>query len=114
WTLTNYSQDLSHPIPTNPAETVNWTTLAYHMAPSEDAISRKICWTIEHYSSAASAFVYGSAHWIVVRGYSADPAPTNVDDLGFSIDHFYVNNPWPPVPSAELEALGTEIGRAHV
>lgn len=105
WTLTNYSQGLPHAIPTNPSETVNWTTLAYHMATSEDAISRKICWTIEHYTIAASALVYGWAHWIVVRGYSADRAPTNVDDLGFSIDHFYVNNPWPPTPSASNSAL---------
>jgi Peptidase_C39 like family len=105
WTLTNYSQGLPHAIPSNPGETVNWTTLAYHMATSEDAISRKICWTIEHYTIAPTALVYGSDHWIVVRGYSADRAPTNVDDLGFSIDHFYVNNPWPPTPSASNSAL---------
>jgi hypothetical protein len=54
WTLTNYSQGLPHAIPSNPGETVNWTTLAYHMATSEDAISRKICWTIEHYTIAPS------------------------------------------------------------
>jgi hypothetical protein len=100
WTLTDLSQGRSHPIPSDPEETVNWTTLAYHEATSEDAISRKLCWTIEHYTIAPTALVYGSAHWIVVRGYAADRAPTSAIDPGFAIDHFYVNNPWPPVPSA--------------
>src|SRR3954453_3805568 len=38
---------------------------------SEDAISRKIAWTIHHYQVAPIALVYGWQHWIVVRGYQA-------------------------------------------
>jgi hypothetical protein len=100
WTLNTLSGGHPHPIPSNPEETVDWAFLGYHEATSEDAISRKICWTIQHYTIAPIALVYGSAHWIVVRGYAADRAPVNGVDPGFSIDHFYVNNPWPPVPSA--------------
>ena len=66
---------------------------------SEDAISRKIAWTLEHYGVATCALVYGSAHWIVVRGVRASDAPKSSSDTSYSIDHFRVNNPWPPVPS---------------
>jgi hypothetical protein len=105
WTLGTYSNGLAHPTPANPAEHVNWATLAYSQAASEDAISRKICWTIEHYRIAPVALVYGWAHWIVVRGYAANQAPVNAADPAIVIDHFEVNNPWPPVPSATTPAL---------
>jgi hypothetical protein len=66
---------------------------------SEDAISRKIVWTIHHYQVAPIALVFGSGHWIVVRGFDASAAPANYGDTSYAIDGFYVNNPWPPVPS---------------
>jgi hypothetical protein len=66
---------------------------------SEDAISRKICWTIHHYQVAPVALVYGWAHWIAVRGYSASAAPANYADNSYTITAFDVNNPWPPTPS---------------
>ena len=65
---------------------------------TEDAISRMICWTIHHYQVAPVAMVFGSAHWIVVRGYSATAAPTSSVDIGYTISGFDVNNPWPPTP----------------
>src|SRR5947207_1720570 len=64
----------------------------------EDAISRMIVWTIHHYQVAPVAMVFGSAHWIVVRGYTATAAPTGSIDTTYSIDGFDVNNPWPPTP----------------
>ncbi len=67
---------------------------------NEDLISRKICWTIHHYQVAPIAMVFGSAQWIVVRGYDASAAPTNYADNSYTITAFNVNNPWPPVPSS--------------
>jgi len=66
---------------------------------SEDLISRKLCWTIEHYDVAPVALVFGSAHWIVIRGYEASAAPTSSGDNSYSIIAFDVNNPWPPTPA---------------
>lgn len=43
--------------------------------------------------------VYGSDHWIVVRGYTASATPQNSGDVGYSISGFDINNPWPPTPS---------------
>jgi hypothetical protein len=54
WTLNTLSGGHPHPIPSNPEETVDWAFLGYHEATSEDAISRKICWTIQHYTIRGS------------------------------------------------------------
>ena len=72
---------------------------ALYSLASEDAISRKLCWTIHHYSVAAVAMVYKGDHWLVVRGYEASAAPTDSADTSYTITAFDVNNPWPPVPS---------------
>jgi hypothetical protein len=66
---------------------------------TEDAISRMVAWTIHHYQVAPIAMVFGSNHWITVRGYSASAAPNNSGDISYTIDSFDVNNPWPPTPS---------------
>lgn len=66
---------------------------------TEDAISRMIVWTIHHYRISPVAMVFGSAHWIVVRGYTASAHPTSSGDVGYTISGFDVNNPWPPTPS---------------
>ena len=65
---------------------------------NEDAIARMICWTIHHYQVAPVAMVFGSAHWIVVRGYTATAAPVSSVDTSYTISGFDVNNPWPPTP----------------
>jgi hypothetical protein len=65
---------------------------------NEDSISRKIAWTIHHYQVAPIALVYGWAHWIVVRGYTASTEPTSSYDTSYTISAFDVNNPWPPTP----------------
>jgi hypothetical protein len=65
---------------------------------TEDAISRMIAWTIHHYKISPIAMVYGWAHWITVRGYTASAAPSNSGDVGYTISGFDVNNPWPPTP----------------
>jgi len=66
---------------------------------SEDLASRKLCWTIHHYQVGPVAMVFGSAHWIVVRGYEASQAPSSSADTSYSISAFDVNNPWPPTPT---------------
>lgn len=69
---------------------------------TEDAISRKLIWTIHHYQVAPVALVFGGDHWIVVRGYEASAAPTSSADTDYTISAFEVNNPWPPAPSFYL------------
>lgn len=66
---------------------------------NEDTISRKIIWTIHHYQVAPIALVFGWAHWIVVRGYTASAAPATAGDTAYTISAFDVNNPWPPTPT---------------
>jgi hypothetical protein len=87
WTLNNR----------RPAAFTNY--FALFALANEDAISRKIAWTIHHYQVAPVALVYGWAHWIVVRGYQASNHPTASNDASYSITAFNVNNPWPPVPT---------------
>jgi hypothetical protein len=66
---------------------------------SEDAISRKIAWTIHHYQVAPIAMVYGWAHWIVVRGYESDEPPSSSSDTSYALTGLFINNPWPPTGS---------------
>lgn len=65
---------------------------------TEDAISRMIAWTIHHYRVSPIAMVYGSNHWIVVRGYTASGTPSHSGDVGYMLSGFDINNPWPPTP----------------
>jgi len=78
---------------------------ALYALDSEDLISRKLCWTIHHYQVAPIALVYGWAHWIVVRGYTASAHPASSGDNSYTIDAFDINNPWPPSPSFYDPAL---------
>lgn len=66
---------------------------------NEEAISRKICWTIHHYQVAPISLIFGAQHWIVVRGFDASDAPASSGDTSYSITAFDINNPWPPSPS---------------
>lgn len=75
------------------------TYFALDALSTEDAISRMIAWTIHHYKVAPIALVFGSAHWIVVRGYTATAAPSSSTDTSYAIEGFDVNNPWPPTPA---------------
>ena len=66
---------------------------------TEDAISRMIAWTIHHYRVSPIAMVFGSAHWIVVRGYTTSATPSSSADVSYTISGFDINNPWPPTPT---------------
>lgn len=78
-------------------------TFSLFALDNEDAISRKIVWTIFHYEVAPIALVFGWAHWIVIRGYDVSADPANSADTSYSINGFDVNNPWPPTPAAASE-----------
>jgi hypothetical protein len=68
--------------------------------PSEEAISRKICWAIHQHGIAPIALVFGDAHWIVVTGYTASQAPTSSTDTSYTIESFDIHNPFPPAPGS--------------
>jgi hypothetical protein len=79
----------------------NWQVGKYFCLDAldtEDAISRMVAWTIHDWKVAPVAMVYGSAHWIVVRGYTADKSPQSSVDTSYTLSSFDVNNPWPPTP----------------
>ena len=78
---------------------------ALYALDTEDLISRKLCWTIRHYRVAPIALVYGWAHWITVRGYTASAHPASSADNTYTIEAFDINNPWPPSPSFDTPAL---------
>ena len=78
---------------------------ALYALDTEDLISRKLCWTIHHYQVSPVALVYGWAHWIVVRGYTASAHPSSSADNSYTIDAIDINNPWPPSPSFSTSAL---------
>ena len=96
---------LNHHAPAVPSPAVPHAPPYFVIYPnimSEDAISRKIVWTIYHYKVAPVALVYGWDHWIVVTCYEASADPTSYADTSYTISAFHVNNPWPPVPSFYL------------
>jgi hypothetical protein len=63
---------------------------------SEEAVSRKLCWTIHRYGIAPIALVDRGGHWLVVTGYTASHAPASSDDTSYEIESFDVYDPGPP------------------
>lgn len=63
---------------------------------NEDSISRKIVWTIFKDNVAPIALVEGWAHWIVIRGFASDSAPSSASDKSYKIRAFWIYDPWPP------------------
>lgn len=74
------------------------SSFALFALDTEEAISRKIVWTI-HNSKVGAAVLVRPLHWIVVRGFEASAAPTGPEDTSYSITAFDINNPSPVVPS---------------
>lgn len=103
----NHSHSVAEPGWATAPDGLQWTMnhrqhtkyFALDALATEDAISRMIAWTIHHYKVAPIALVYGWAHWIVVRGYTASATPKSSTDTGYTITAFDINNPWPPCPS---------------
>ena len=78
---------------------------------TEDAISRMIAWTIHHYRVSPVAMVFGSAHWVVVRGYTASAEPGSSGDVGYTISGFDINNPDPQNPNCDDATAPPVTGR---
>jgi hypothetical protein len=88
----NYTLNYYKPDP----PTFNNYFVVYAM-DSELEGSKKIVYTLWHYGVPTGTLVFGCAHWIVVRGASTTVEPTTTSF--FSINGFWINNPWPPSPS---------------
>jgi hypothetical protein len=92
--------------------------------PSEDAIGRKLCWSIHQYRIAPIALIMGGTHWVVVVGYTASDAPTSAEDTSYNIESFDIFDPWPPTSSgghppphstdgSDLCGTGSNRGNEH-
>ncbi|HUA77178.1 MAG TPA: hypothetical protein VMA86_05870, partial [Acetobacteraceae bacterium] len=66
--------------------------------------SANIVRTLRYFRVATGTLVYGCGHWVAVRGAKTDVDPAG-EDGSFSIEGFYINNPWPPTPSFYDPAL---------
>jgi hypothetical protein len=60
--------------------------------------TQKIVYTLWHYGVPTGTLVYNCGHWVVVRGVSTDVEPSQGSN--YTINGFWINNPWPPTPSA--------------
>lgn len=72
-------------------------TFVVFSKPSEAEGSEKIVYTLWKYGVATGTLVFGCGHWIIVRGVTTSVEPT--PGTTYSIEGFWINNPWPPVPS---------------
>lgn len=65
---------------------------SWYAPTDQDAGNNKLAYTLDYYEVPPIALIYGSAHWIVVRGVYTSAQPTTVSD--YDIYGFYVNDPW--------------------
>lgn len=72
-------------------------------ANTEPAGSANVVRTLRYFGVATGTLVYGCGHWVAVRGAKTDVDPA--EEGSFSIEGFYINNPWPPTPSFYNPAL---------
>jgi hypothetical protein len=125
---TLYNSNHSHSAPgwyTSPAG-LNYTLNAFMPPPptfnsffvvdnanTEPEGSAIIVSTLVNFGVATGTLVYSCGHWVAVRGVKTNVNPAGAGD-SYSIDGFYINNPWPPTPSpgpppphADPDACGT-------
>ena len=69
--------------------------------PSEEAISRKLCWAIER-GVAPIVLIAGGSHWIVVVGYEASAVPSSSTDTSYQIIRFEVCDPQVGFPDQSI------------
>ena len=88
-------------------------TYAIAEGTSADDVSRAIISSI-HHQLLVPALVFGSKHWVLVRGYTTSDAPDGPDDTSYSITGLDINNPFPvtptpgpPAPHADDDLCGT-------
>jgi hypothetical protein len=73
-------------------------------ANTEPDGSANIVRTLRYFGVATGTLVYGCGHWVAVRGVKTDVDPVGGEG-SFTIEGFYINNPWPPTPSFYDAAL---------
>lgn len=87
-------------------------SLYLHVVTSEQILSRKIVWSIYQHQLPAIVPKDGKSHWIVVRGFTSDVAPTSAGDTSYKILTVDINNPSvvpddPPPPHSNGDPCGT-------
>ena len=70
---------------------------------SEPVGSENIVRTLYVFGVATGTLVYDCGHWVVVRGVQTDVEPAYGST--YSIEGFWINNPWPPTPSFYTPSL---------
>lgn len=76
-------------------------TFVVYGKPTEAEGSHKIVYTLYHYNVATGTLVFPYGHWIAVIGVQTDVEPSGA----YSINGFWINNPWPYVPSFDNPTL---------
>jgi hypothetical protein len=79
--------------------------------PAEADGSRKITYTLHHYQVATATLVYSGGHWILVKGVQTDVDP--LASATYSIDGFWIHNPWPDDPVAGAPSQDVWISYAQ-
>lgn len=92
-------------------------TFSDYSYPTENQASRHITYTLHHYQVATATLVYSGGHWVVVKGVQTDVDP--LANAGYSIEGFWIHNPWPddPLPGAASDNVwidyATWVGTYH-
>lgn len=94
--------------PPPPTFTNHFVIFSY---PAEADGSRKITYTLHHYQVATATLVYSGGHWIVVKGVQTDVDP--LASATYSIDGFWIHNPWPDDPVAGAPSQDVWISYAQ-
>ncbi|MBA7491744.1 hypothetical protein ES702_02292 [subsurface metagenome] len=76
-------------------------TFVLYCKSTEVEGSHKIVDTLYNYKVATGTLVYGCRHWIAVIGIQTDVEPSGA----YSINGFWINNPWPYAPSFDNPTL---------
>ncbi len=63
-----------------------------YVRDTRDAANRKLAYNLHTYQVPAAALINGGAHWINVRGFKSDVAPTH--NGAYTIDGFFIRDPW--------------------
>ncbi len=73
--------------------------------------SENIVRTLYCFDVATGTLVYGCGHWVAVRGVRTNVEPRA--GSSYTIKGFWINNPWPPTPSASNPSLAPPPPHSH-
>ncbi len=75
-----------------------------YVRDTRDAANRKLAYNLNTYQVPAGALVNGGEHWINVRGFDSNVAPTVAG--AYDINGFFIRDPW-----TGFAGVGTGIGK---